>query len=140
MKNENIKEILNEIKILNGNVELGYEKSQLLLDYITNLQEEKDSIDDYARHLHNENKILQEELENEILNKEIAQGHRKQVQDIELQERKELKDYKSKNEKAINFIIEWCSISESTGKCICNLDKNKCTELLNILQGNDKDE
>lgn len=48
--------------------------------------------------------------------------------------------YEEKISKAINFIIEWCSISESTGKCICNLDKNKCTELLNILQGEDKDE
>ena len=38
---------------------------------------------------------LEQELEDETLNKQIAQGHRKEVQMIELQERKYLKKLKT---------------------------------------------
>lgn len=53
--NDEIKELLKHIEILdNTDYILHSNKAKALLDYITNLQEEKDSLDDYNRHLHNE--------------------------------------------------------------------------------------
>ena len=83
-----IKEILDYLKENDDKDNYGYVKDKILayeegiklVDYITNLQEEKDSIDDYARHLHNENKALQEELEEE---KRIEQEDFKLIQELE---------------------------------------------------------
>lgn len=46
------------------------------------------------------------------------------------QENKQLKEDKKK---AREFIEEWCTINPTTGKCVCYLDKNRCTELYKIL-------
>ncbi len=77
MKDE-IKEILDKFDKVLENYELDKKWGQMSVDsichlfpnemiiiknYITNLQVEKDSLDDYNRHLHNENKTLQKENE-----------------------------------------------------------------------------
>ena len=72
-----------------------------LLDYITNLQEEKDSLDDYNRHLHNE-----------------------------------LKDYKSRNDKAIEYIKLWHYRNDFR---VNSFTKGVKEELLDILKGSDKE-
>ena len=59
---------------------------KLLLDYITNLQQEKDYLDDYNRHLHNENERLNSiinELENKLKNVCINCYEDKEVARIE---------------------------------------------------------
>ena len=47
------------------------------------------------------------------------------------QENKQLKEDKKK---ARDFIEEWCTINPTTGKCVCYLDKNICTELYKLLE------
>ena len=194
-----IKEILDYLKENDDKDNYGYVKDKILayeegiklVDYITNLQEEKDSIDDYARHLHNENKALQEELEeenrieqedfkliqeleeritnlqeeNEKLkeqnndlrkiyrntyqrlfdngNDELARYFQAQIDDCPtfyvepiIDYHKEWKDYKSRNEKAIEYINKLSNEPNVFGHYA--IDGNCKKYLLNIL--NDGDE
>ena len=111
MKDE-IKEILNDMKIIvedNDNLfkldlTLNKEDTKLLLDYITNLQEE----------LEEEKRIEQEilktiqELEEKLYNLTHTIFTGRNYNEVLKSEQ----DYKSRNEKAIEFIIEKCIISD----------------------------
>lgn len=53
-----------------------------------------------------------------------------EYKDEVFEENKKLKEDKKK---VREFIEEWCIINPTTGKCVCYLDKNRCTELYKIL-------
>ena len=72
-----------------------------------------------------EGESLKAQLEEEILDKEIAQGHRKQVQDIELAERKELEKYKAKHKQVLELLTHFDSgqICEQTKSLAIEIEK-----------------
>lgn len=154
MKDE-IKEILESLdKIAKGSYYpedlLYYENCKQLLDYITNLQEKYNGIKsnfdiqlEYDEELENKITNLQEEtkklqdrnielvLERDRLKEELQQEKKdfKEANDYCF----ELKDYKSRNKKAIEYI------QDSNILAIYKLDYF-IEDLLNILTGGDKDE
>ena len=149
---EEIKKILDYLKIENGTIgsELSYEETHLLLDYITNLQENYERIYNENCKLREENEMLKLEIErlNDVLVHKpdekitlktndgqelfIIQSERIDMQEehnttfIEWQ-----KDIKA-NKKAIEYIKEKQELTDIDE--IINT-----TELLNILQGVDKE-
>lgn len=143
MKNKEIKEKIKAYYIGNDIDEL--------LDHITNLEQKINQYEnpddmilfymwldekakDKMKQLKQENERLKEQLEDETLNKEIAQGHRKQVQDIELQERKELEDYKSRIDIA-NILLKLLHYKFADNDSI----HYEISDIENILTGDDEE-
>ena len=112
--NNEIKEILDKLQKVanretasrNALMEMKDKDYQLLLDYITNLQEE----------------IERQSKAQVILDNELA----------------DMYDYKSRNEKAIELLKEAGCYDEET-KTFCDDIWEELPELLNILEGDDKE-
>lgn len=127
--NEEIKEILEELQrkndrynyYLKEDISFSDEdyKSHLLLDYITNLQQENERL---KKNLKKKPSILAFDYTSDVY--------------------KELYDYKSRNEKAIKHIEEEAIIYDSydgEDSFLEDINQNYCNELLNKLQGSDKE-
>ena len=119
MKDE-IKEILEALKLHNDIVKeypltLSIEEQKILLDYITNLQEE--------------NKRLKEIIEN--LTTMTVNGDRTQIKNTA---QYKLDIYKSRNEKAIEYIKSY-----KNDYAPYELSDYNIRELLNILNGDDEE-
>jgi len=161
MKDE-INLILTKLKLVSEIEESGAyicdkEHSKILYDYITNLQKDRDDLDDYNRHLHTKltnlqtiereySSLLSEnvELENKITNLQEENEKSKEYSEFykdmsdkwkELSGvfKKSCEDYKTRNEKAIEYI--------TTEQLYTNYQWGKSQyvkilkDLLNILQG-----
>ena len=112
--NNEIKEILREAKEFQY-IDLNIEETDLLLDYITNLQEENERLKEENKHIFskvNDDKLLISNAMNYA----------------------EAQDYKSRCEKAIEYIKEWQSFPHTN--CTTH---NELKNLMNIL-GDDKSE
>ena len=118
------------------------EKANQLIDYITNLQENaRDQVNDYFK-----NKYADEVLKNAKLQEENERLEKRNIYYINNeknllsdwhQEHNEAIEYKSRNEKAIEFIKEkGCYYS---GDFDDILDLNDLDDLLNILNGGDEE-
>lgn len=160
MKDE-IKEILEEVKDLTditiekGTYGISHKKWKLLLDYITNLQEEVNKLtaestewESKCYDLQKENESLYKELKlqkgttrlfkNDLLN--VMGNFMGTELDAFEQQEKELQDYKTRNEKAIEYIennedFETEIFDCNTGGCLGTDLSIQAKTLLNILQG-----
>lgn len=103
-----------------------------LLDYITNLQEENKRYKKIFEGKERFSKIMPDDTDFIVLSKA---DYDRQQEDIELG----LIDYKSRNEKAIELLKEAGCYDEET-KTFCDDVWEELPELLEILQGSDKDE
>ena len=117
MNNENIKEILDNLKDIDKTSILKNNDAKIILDYITNLQQENQDIKD----------TLQDKLDyighlKELCDK-YEEEHSSEFKTWK-DERQQLRDYKSRNEKAIEYIKE-----NNCPDPYCLTD-----DLLNILQ------
>lgn len=113
--NDEIKEILNKLQY-GFCSELTYEK---LLDYITNLQQENER-------LKKDNKILKQNNINEVLRNDFDMC----VKDLKKANKKieKLEDYKSRIEKAIEYIKE-------KARNNCWIDQFEASDLIKLLRG-----
>ena len=137
--NEDIKEILNGLSkkasIYKMQINEGtsfntdeYEANELL-NYITNLQKENESLKRKLDCKERLTKIMPEDTEFIILTKS---DYEKQESEIELI----AFDYKQRNEKAIEYIKQHC---DRPGRLLLPKIDFNYNELLNILQGGDEE-
>lgn len=123
MKDE-IKEILDYLNI-KGKKMIGIKQKELLLDYITNLQEENES-------LHTRIKTIKRRR------KEQTAKIRKYREEITNKQNSN-KDYKQRIDKAIEYIKKHCDYGYAGQKCLTDvLYRYEAEELLEILQGSDE--
>ena len=126
--NEDIKELLDKLKDkdwyeefdLTGTkwIELKQEETNLLLNYITNLQEKCENLDRVYKNLQEEHELVRCDLHN--------------AWSWEKGARKEAQDYKSRIDKAIEYI------KRDQRECLYE-NRMRHSDLLNILQGDDKE-
>lgn len=101
--NDEIKEILDYLKIENGTIgsELSYEETHLLLDYITNLQQEnhelKSKLECYENGAYYSSKVDELEQENERLKEKTKEQSLLLIDYQDMEQR--YNDYKSRCEK-----------------------------------------
>ena len=137
MKDENIKEILEYLKALaNGKwimLDLSNEEYKILYDYITNLQQKYECAIFIGKELNKDNERLKEELEI------TQQKWDKDKQWVECRT-KEWLDYKTRNEKAIEFMKENCDIITLNNGWIIRseLTTTGLGKLFKILNGGDE--
>ena len=139
--NEEIKEIFRDAKEFHY-IDIRYEKCDLLLDYITNLQEE---LEEEKRIEQADFKTIQNlEEENQRL-KELCNKYEEEHNNefkIWKDERQQLLDYKSRNEKAIEYIKEKYEYVLGDMSFLDHdelVDRRQISHLLNILTGGDEE-
>ena len=123
----------------------------VVLDYIINLQEENNNLkEDFKRHIDRINELTErsDNLQEENRKfKEYAKNYLKSKidrknEELELvktkfiEEHNKCLDYKSRNEKAIEYINNWLFEVGGNGAC---MDYEDIVEMKNILQGDDKE-
>ena len=133
--NNEIKEKLDNLRIYVGREENGFICD--IEDYITNLQEELKSANESISWWTNRFNAV--EKENKRLKEELEITQEKWDKDIQFVEcrTKEWLDYKTRNEKAIEYIKEHIRIDDEYPAYMEMLVEEK-DELLKILQGGDK--
>jgi len=103
-----------------------------LLNYITNLQKENNSlkgnIKRYAK------KVKNQRVEIDGL---LKQRDKIKIRHIYL--KKDLKDYKQRNEKAVEYIKQTGGYIENINRFRVDLYEPLCLDLLNILKGSDEE-
>lgn len=125
--NDEIKEIIDCLELA-----VDSESYKILLNYITNLQQEIEKLNDDKRGMlvqlykanDNRDKVKQENYE---LNR-MCELYGKSLYYAELT------DYKSRCEKAIEYIKDNCSYEDDTKYCYDDLCSSDVNDLLNILQ------
>lgn len=126
--NEEIKEILDRL----NNIPMGElyaccledSECKLLLDYITNLQEENEIL--------KLDVITTEKNYNNF--KDMYEKHIKEDFNYAIN----YQDYKSRCEKAIEFIKEEAGYDEEIRSCCCDLLYSDCDKLIELLVGDEK--
>ena len=127
MDNEHIKEILNNLKYIDKTSILKNNDAKIILDYITNLQQENQDIKD----------TLQDKLDYIGHLKELCDKYEEEHNTefkIWKDERCQLLDYKSRNKKAIEYINNWLFEAGGNGAC---MDYEDIVEMKNILNNGD---
>ena len=124
----------NNYKLLN----VHFDEIKMVLDYITTLQEENNRLKEKENKLQKEFKDWKKEIEKEkkyyLCDRTNCCGRIKNSKKYSSIYH-ELKDYKSRNEKAIEYIKGWQSFPHTNGST-----HNELRNLLNILQGDDNNE
>lgn len=123
--NDEIKEILDDLK------NTGYEKlAKNIIDYITNLQQENER-------LKIDNKILKQNNINEVLRNDFDMC----VKDLKKANKKieKLENYKSRIDKTIEFINEYCKYNKITVNGNKYYDEYILNNVIDILRGEDNE-
>ena len=145
MKNEEIKEILDKLQEISNyaviyNIKINSDEAKILLDYITNLQQDLDKSNNIIEKDRQFYKCRMDEYaelkkENEDLKTII-----KQYVDIVLHDRKVIDDYKSRTNKAIEYIKDKGLYEEELDIFNDDINYNELDDLLNILNGGNNNE
>ena len=114
------------------NVNIDSQEAKLLIDYITNLQQQYEGAILVGKELNKENERLKEKSINEVLKNDFDMC----VKDLKKANKKieKLEDYKSRCEKAVEYIKKQTT-DEDTGRDLGYSDNIDYEYLLNILNG-----